>query len=89
MELTKLAIKAFYYSIPYAKNCFQNSGDRTFIFNKIVEAFVINDDEVQERCLQCLSEFVVHGYDFLSDHFMQMAQASEACTKSENARVGA
>lgn len=45
-DITKLAIKAFYHSIPYAKNCFTNQNDRTVIFNKIIEAFQIEDEEI-------------------------------------------
>jgi hypothetical protein len=31
VEFTRLAVKAFLYSIPYAKACFEVEGDRQFI----------------------------------------------------------
>ena len=89
VDLTKLAIRAFYHSIPYAKNCFSNPTDRTFIFDRVIASLNAQDEEIIEKGLQCLSEFVVHGYEYLDTHFIQMAGATETCSKSESSRVGA
>ena len=46
IDITKLAIKAFLHSIPYARSCFSIQGDRDFIMARLIAACELPDEEV-------------------------------------------
>ena len=56
IDITRLAIKALYFSIPYATKCFSIENDRDFIMQKIIGACSLPDEEIQDKALQCLRD---------------------------------
>ena len=83
IDITKIAIRAFFYSIPYARNCFNIQTDRDFIMERIIKACGLPDGDIQERGLQCLSEIGTQEYEHLDPYFIEIAKATEACSASE------
>lgn len=89
IALTRLAIRAFYYSIPYANECFKEQANRDFIMDKIIKSCGLQDETVQERGLQCLAEIATQEYEHLDPYFVHMSKVTEACSLSESPKVGA
>lgn len=89
VEFTRIATKAFFYSIPYAKACFANPEDRNFIMQRLVAACALTDEEVQLQGLQCLVELAKEEYAHLVDFIPKIKETTVALSTSQNFKIGA
>lgn len=56
---------------------------------RIIKACGLPDGDIQERGLQCLSEIGTQEYEHLDPYFIEIAKATEACSASDQDKVGA
>ena len=89
IELTKLAIRAFYHSIPYANACFKQQTDRDFIMDKLVKVCALTDEGILENALQCLAEIATQEYEHLDPYLSTIMNVTQVCAGSASLKVGA
>lgn len=80
IEMTKLAVRAFYHSIPYANACFKQQTDRDFIMDKLVKVCALTDEGIQENALQCLSQIASQEYEHLDPYLMAIMNVTQVAT---------
>ena len=68
VEAVKLALKALPNAICYANIIFENEGDRDFFMNKLLTAYQVNDEEMQENILHTLREIGEVQYQHLEKY---------------------
>lgn len=89
LEFTRLATRAFLPAIPYAKSCFVEATDRSFVMQRLIAACGVADEEVQRQGLQCLAELAKEEYEHLSDFIADIKAITTTAVAGTDPKTGA
>lgn len=73
-ELAEIAIKALLRIIPSTSQNFENKDQRDFIMDGLFRALEINEEDIQVKALEALSEVPTIGYNCITDYVPRIGE---------------